>query len=280
MIERELDNVDNDISSYKSKHLLPDVQAAGSMYVNQANEANTSIKALNDQVYMARHIRNYLIKESSKNQLLPSNPGISDPSITAQISAYNDVLKERNSLTAHSSTANPLVVEMDASLSAMRDALIASIDNQLVALNTQIKSLQGYSEHATSQIASNPEQAKYLLSVKRQQKVKESLYLYLLQKREENELSQAFTAYNTRVITAPSGSMMPTSPVRNNILLVAFALGLLIPIIIIFIQESMNTVIRGRKDLEGMTLPFVGEIPLAIRKKNNWFSNKPQKEKT
>ena len=92
--------------------------------------------------------------------------------------------------------------------------------------------------------------------MERQQKVKESLYLYLLQKREENELSQAFTAYNTRIITMPSGSMIPTMPVKKNILLVAFALGLLIPVIVIFVRENMNTVVRGRKDLEGMTIPF------------------------
>ena len=105
----------------------------------------------------------------------------------------------------------------------IRDRL-TSIDNLLVTLNAQIKSQRGYSGQATSQIASNPQQAKYLLSVERQQKVKESLYLYLLQKREENELSQAFTAYNTRIITMPGGSMIPTAPIKKNILLVAFAI--------------------------------------------------------
>lgn len=100
------------------------------------------------------------------------------------------------------------------------------------------------------------------MSVERQQKVKESLYLFLLQKREENELSQAFTAYNTRVITPPTGSMIPTAPVKKNILLVGFALGLLIPVVIVFLQETLNTRIRGKKDLEGLSIPFVGEIPL------------------
>lgn len=101
-----------------------------------------------------------------------------------------------------------------------------------------------------------------MLSVERQQKVKEALYLFLLQKREENELSQAFTAYNTRVITPPTGSMIPTAPVKKNILLVGFVLGLLIPIVIVFLQETMNTRIRGKKDLENLSIPFVGEIPL------------------
>lgn len=278
VIEGELGNVDNDISSYKSEHLLPDVQAAASMYMATANEAEASVRELNNQVYMARYIRGYLTNEGNRFQLLPANSGIDNPNIATQIKEYNDKLLERNSLVTHSSEKNPLVVEMDASLSALRRALGTSIDNLIVALNAQIRSQQSAAGQATSQIASNPKQSKYLLSVERQQKVKESLYLYLLQKREENELSQAFTAYNTRIITMPGGSMIPTSPVKKNILLVAFALGVLIPVVIIFMRENMNTVVRGRKNLEGMTIPFVGEIPLAFRKKKRWFGRKPQEK--
>ena len=274
VIEGELVNVDNDISSYKSQHLLPDVQAAANMYMTQASQADASIKELNNQVYMVRYIRSHLANESNRFQLLPANSGIDNPNIASQITEYNDKLLERNSLVAHSSTKNPLVVEMDNSLESLRSALLTSIDNQLVALEAQIKSEQSVGGQATSRIASNPQQSKYLLSVERQQKVKESLYLYLLQKREENELSQAFTAYNTRVITMPGGSMQPTAPVKKNILLVAFALGFLIPVVIIFIRENTNTVLRGRKDLENMTIPFVGEIPQAFRKKSKWYARK------
>lgn len=277
VIEGELGNVDNDISSYKSEHLLPDVQVAASMYMAQANEANASIKELNNQAYMARYIRNYLTDETNRFRLLPASSGIENSNISTQISEYNNQLMERNSLVSHSSVKNPLVKEMDASLQALRSALVTSIDNQLVALNAQIKSQQNYSGQVTSQIASNPNQAKYLLSVERQQKVKESLYLYLLQKREENELSQAFTAYNTRIITMPGGSMIPTAPVKKNILLMAFALGLLVLVVVIFMMENMNTVVRGRKDLEHLTIPFVGEIPLSFRKKKK-FSRQPQEK--
>lgn len=269
VIEGELGNVDDDISSYKSEHLLPDVQAAANMYMSQASQSNTAIKELNNQVYMARYILNYLTSENNRFQLLPANSGIDNANINAQITEYNNQLLERNNLVSKSSAKNPLVVEMDASLVALRKALISSIDNQLVGLEAQIKSQQRYGEQVSSQIASNPKQAKYLLSVERQQKVKESLYLYLLQKREENELSQAFTAYNTRVIMMPNGSMAPTAPVKKNILLVAFALGLLFPMVVIVLRENLNTVVRGRKDLERLSLPFVGEIPLAFRK-SHW----------
>ena len=267
VIEQELGNVDENISSYKSEHLLPDVQAAASMYMAQSSETNAQILALNTQLSMARYIRNYLTNATSKNQLLPANSGIESPGIEQQIANYNTAQLRRNDLVANSSEKNPLVVDMDQSLENMRHAIITSIDNHITTLNTQIRSLQQSEQQTTARIAANPTQGKYLLSVERQQKVKEALYLFLLQKREENELSQAFTAYNTRVITPPSGSMIPTAPVKKNIALVAFVLGILIPVVIIFIRENMNTKVRGRKDLESLSLPFVGEIPLSENSK-------------
>ena len=279
IIENELGNVDENISSYKSEQLLPDVQATASMYVTQASQAEAVVRELTNQEYIARYIRAYLTGENNKLQLIPANSGIENQAINEQVNNYNQQLLERNSLVAKSSTKNPLVVQMDASLESIRKALLTSIDNELVALDIRIQSQKNYAEIATSQIASNPKQAKHLLGEERQQKVKESLYLYLLQKREENELNQAFTAYNTRVITMPGGSMSPTAPVSRNILLVAIAFGLLIPLVVIYIMEKVNTRVRGRKDLENLTIPFVGEIPLAVKKKKGIIKPKQQEEK-
>ena len=143
----------------------------------------------------------------------------------------------------------------------MRGSIITSIDNEINALNTQINSFQASEHESQQRIASNPTQAQYLLSVERQQKVKESLYLYLLEKREENELSQAFTAYNTRIIAPPTGPSRPTSPVTRNVLAIAFILGLLLPVGIIILRENLDNKVRGRKDIEGLPLPFLGELP-------------------
>lgn len=261
VIEGELGHVDENISTFKSENLLPDVQAASQLYMSESSQAKSQIMNLNTQLSMARYIRNYLTATSSRNQLLPANSGLENANIESQISEYNTLQLQRNNLVANSSEQNPLVIDMDESLRAMRGSIVRSVDNLITTLNTQIRSLEQSQQQATAHIAANPSQAKYLLSVERQQKVKESLYLFLLQKREENELSQAFTAYNTRVITPPTGSMIPTAPVKNKILLIGLVLGLLIPVCIIFVRENMNTKVRGRKDLENLSLPFVGEIP-------------------
>ncbi len=260
VIENELGNVDSDISSYKSQHLIPNVEAASSMYMSQNQQIAQEILSLNNQLQMTRYIRSYLIDDGKRDQLLPSNSGISNADVNSLIAEYNDKILQRNALIAKSSEKNPLVAALDEQLSAQRSAIVASVDNAIIGLNTQIKNLQGSQAATTSKIASNPSQAKYLLSVERQQKVKESLYLFLLQKREENELSQAFTAYNTRIVNRPS-SYGPTAPNRSMILMVAIAVGLLLPFVVVYLLEMNNTKVRGRKDVEGLSLPFLGEIP-------------------
>ncbi len=265
-IEQELGNVDQDISSYQSEHLIPDVQAAASMFMQENQEANAQIMELNNSLQMTRYMREFLTDTSNRNEVLPVNTGIGSTSIEGQISAYNSLILERSQFDK-TSAAHPYVISLDNRLADIRSAILSAIDNQIVALQTRIKNLQSTKSQTTAQIAANPTQAKYLLSVERQQKVKEALYLFLLQKREENELSQAFIAYNTQIIAKPHGSKAPVAPRKMRILAIAFILGLLIPFGIMFGLETLNTKIRGRKDLESLSAPFLGEIP-SLSKKN------------
>ncbi len=263
VIENELGNVDSNISNYKSDNLIiGNAESMAGMYVSQAQSANTELVNLNNQLYMARSLRSYLTNESNFTQLLPASQGLSNASIASQISQYNSLLMRRNNLVSASSLENPIVKDLDAQLGALRMTMISSIDNHIDEINLFIRTAQGIKAQSNSKVAASPSQNKYLLSIERQQKVKESLYLFLLQKREENELSQAFTAYNNRVVTPPSGSNAPTSPVAARIYLICMLVGLLIPISILILRELANTSVRGRKDLENLRIPFLGELPL------------------
>jgi len=262
VIEGELGNVDSDISSFKSANLTPDLDAAASMYMSQSQQNQAAIMDVNNQLQMARYIRSYLTADGNPDQLLPANTGLQSGNLQGLISEYNDKMLQRNSLLAKSSLENPLVQQLDEQLASQRQAIVRSIDNEIVALNTQMKGIRGREAATVSKLASNPTQARNLLSVERQQKVKESLYLFLLQKREENELSQAFTAYNTRIVNRPRSAGIPPTPNRRNILAMAFLIGLAIPFGFTYIRETFNTKVRGRKDIEDLTPPFLGEIPL------------------
>jgi len=275
-LERELDDVDTDISTYKSKNLLPDVEKASQLFMEQAQENRNRLVALSTQIAIARYIRTHLTDRKKREQLLPVNLGLENSDIENQVAEYNATRLRRNNLITNSGTQNPLIADLDQSLSAMRSAIVASIDNLLRSLDTQRKDLLQNERQTSDRIAAGPQQDKYLQSVGRQQKVKEALYLFMLQKREENELSQAFTPYNTRILTYPSGNLEPVAPQKKKILALAFLLGLTFPVVFIGIRENMNTTLRGRKDLERLAVPLVGEIPYHKERKNRYGVRKQE----
>jgi len=269
-LERELGDVDNDISSYKSVNLLPDAGKVSDIYLEHAQDARNQILMLCTKISVARYIRDYLTDSKNNNQLLPANSGLDSPGIEAQIAEYNTMQLQRNNLLLNSGENNPLIMDLDQSLAAMRRAIVSSVDNLVVSLDTRKRELERNERNTTSHIAANPGQEKYLQTVGRQQKVKEALYLFLLQKREENELSQAFTAYNIRILTPPMGNLKSVAPRKSLILLLSFCLGFFVPTVVIYIRESMNTAVRGRKDMTKLSIPFIGEIPLSMENRRRY----------
>lgn len=262
VIEAELGDVEGDIAAYKSSHGMLSVEQAAGQAVGKEAASDAERQQINNQLYMIRYVQNYVSDPSHSKQLMPAGTGIGNSAIEAQIAEYNTRVLERNNLVANSSEHNPLVGDIDVSLVNLRGAILKSLDNAKATLNTQLSSVQAIHSEALSKLSAAPQQQNHLLSFERQQKVKESLYLFLLQKREENELSQAFTAYNTRIIADPYGSSVPTAPDSNKILLIAFAIALALPAAFLIVRESMNSKVRGRKDLENLSIPYVGELPM------------------
>ena len=261
VIESELGNVDSDISEFKSRNLMPDVGLASQMYMER-NEVNSSkMLDISTQLQIAQYIKQYLAADREGIHPLPFNSGVQNQVLARQIEEYNQLVLERAALASKSSDRNPLVAALDAQIVPLRRAIAGTADNIIRELSTQLRSLERAESEALSKISSNPTQARYLLSVERQQKVKEQLYLFLLQKREENELSQAFTAYNTRVITRPGDSGKPAKPSKGIVFGAAFILGLFIPFGVTYVREVNNTRLRGRSDVEDLATPFLGEIP-------------------
>ena len=274
VIEGELAGVDSDISAYKSENMIPDVGAAATMYMQQSTVLNQQLQDVSNQLYMARYIKDYIGKEDNRNQPLPANMGLSSQTIENGISEYNSKILQRNNLVANSGEENVLVKDLDQALASMRGSISRSIDNEILALNTKYENLKGTARQNTARIAANPNQAKQLLSVERQQTVKQALYLFLLQKREENELSQAFTAYNTRIIKHPISGIFPVSPQSMKIMMMAFLLGLMIPAGIIYLLMATDTKVRSRRDLKGVSVPFAGEIPLSAETATKAFGKR------
>lgn len=270
-LSKELGDVDQKISDYKSEAMLPDMDAASSMYLNQSSKNNDQILTLKNQLSVATYIREYLHDRNKNGQYLPTNTGIGSTGIENMITNYNKTVSARNDVLDNSSESSPLVQKFNTDIALQKQAIMHSLDNLIAQIRSQINSWESTEEQTNQKLATAPQQVKKLLSVGRQQKVKEALYIYLLQKREENELSKTYTAWNTRIIQPPMGSNNPSSPRKSMMILIALAIGVAVPAGILFLKETLNNTVRGRSDVENMKTPLLAEIP-AITSKKNWWS--------
>ena len=266
IIEQELGSVDTDIETFKREHQLTDITSETGMYLQNTSQYRKEGLSLENQLSVAQYIRDYLADPQKALDLIPANT-ITDVTVEQQISAYNEMLLKRDNLIRNSSNKNPVVMDLNNSLSAMKQTIIRSVDNLIAGLNISIKNVQAQEEQLQKRIAAVPSQQKYVLTVERQQKIKEELYLYLLNKREENALSQAMTESNTRILDAAHGSNAPVAPRSRSVILVAFVLGACIPGGILWLLFTMDTKVHTRKDvLDATTIPFLGEVPIQSKK--------------
>ncbi len=261
IIAEELGDVDQDIASYKSKNLLPDMGAVAGINLASSSEIVKRQIELNNQVAIAKYILKKIEDNSSSDELLPVNAGLQAATIDSQIEKYNMLQLQRRNLMANSSENNPIVAEISTNLEASKGVLKISMEDYIKTLNIQIEQAQKEEKDAAGRLSSNPEQELFLLSTGREQMIKEQLYLYLLQKREENALSQAFTAYNTKILSFAKGSNAPVAPQKWVILLFSLAIGLIAPTVFLIVRAAFDTFVTCKKDLEGMNIPLIGSIP-------------------
>ena len=262
IIENELGGVESELESFKQRNQIVDIASSAGMYMSESQKYNTDALELETQLRLANFIKDYLTDPAKETDLIPSNTGIGDMNIESQISLYNTAKLKRDRLIDDSSENNPVVQELNNSLRAMKQNIIRAVDNMIVSLNVQRSDAQNREMRAQNRVTAIPAKERQLLSIERQQKVKETLYLYLLNKREENALSQAMADNNARVIDGAEGSNAPISPNRNRILLLGILVGVAIPGLACLAILFMDTRVHSRKDFEGVVnVPFLGEIP-------------------
>ena len=263
IIERELGNVESNLESFKQRNQIVDIASSAGMYMTESQKYNADAMELETQLRLANFIKDYLTDPSKETDLIPSNTGISDMNIENQISLYNAAKLKRDHLIDDSSVNNPVVQELNNSLRAMKQSIIRAVDNMIVSLNVKRNDAQNREMRAQDRVTAIPTKERQMLSIERQQKIKEALYLFLLNKREENALSQAMADNNARVIDGVEGSNAPISPNRNRILLLGLLVGIALPGAVCLAILFMDTRVHGRKDIEGVTsVPYLGEIPL------------------
>lgn len=261
LISEELVDVEKNVEQFKVSNKLTNLESESELYVTGSTEFNRKAIDVQVQLNVLNSVVEY-VKKSTNENLLPANLFSDvDGDASTLISSYNDLILERNRMLKSATASNPTVMKIDEQLASLKSTLLSSLDKSQSILKIQKRNIEQNENLFNSKIQKIPSQERQFRDIERQQKVKEELYLYLLQKREETALALSSTEPNAKVIDAA----LSTGAVSINpriIYLGALLLGLLIPVGIIFLIDFLDTKIKSRLDLQGRTqIPFIGDVP-------------------
>lgn len=264
IINGELGTTEQELETFKRDAGLTDLKSDAQLALNENSEYEKKRAENSTQLRLVQFLASYANNPDHAYEVLPVNVGLSDTGLTELINRYNEMLLERKRLLRTSSENNPVVVNLDASIRAMRSNVQTTISSVQRGLSITKADLERQAGKYAGRITSAPGQERQLVSISRQQEIKAGLYLMLLQKREENAITLASTANNARIVDEALADAAPVSPKGKMIYLVALILGIAVPVAVIYVVELFKYKIEGRADVEKITsTPIVGDIPLS-----------------
>lgn len=267
IIDEELGSTEDKLEAFKRNAGLTDISSDAQLAVSGNAEYEKKRVENGTQINLVRDLAKYLDNPSNEYEVLPSNIGLSDNGLTTQIERYNELVTERKRLLRTSTESNPMIVNLDTSIRAMKANVQAAINGALQGLLIVKADLDREAGRFSRRISDAPGQERQYVSIARQQEIKAGLYLMLLQKREENAITLAATANNAKIIDEPVAEGDPVSPKPKMIYLIALVVGVGLPVGIIFLIGLTKFKIEGRGDIEKIThLPIVGDVPLTAEK--------------
>ena len=235
-LDTELKTLDKRVAEYKSRTMMPDLEVMAKVYGEGMKDISQAQLELNSQLYMAEAVRDYLRDESKKDELLPALLVADNKGLADQLNTYNSLQLQRKKIIASSSKESPLVKDIDKQLADMHNTVLISAENAIKQLKSQLKGVAVKEKEGMQLLASAP--AKFIggLTDERDWKVLNEVYVFLLQKREEAQMSKALKN-DIRVLTPPLGVKKQTSPDKATVLFGAFLFGLFVPACAIFVRE-------------------------------------------
>lgn len=262
IINKELGTTESQLASFKQRAGVVDIAADATQAAGEQANYERAYAENEVQISLVNHLKNHILSEKSQYEVIPANIGLNNSDLNTVVQNYNQMLIERKRLLRTSHEDNPAVQSLNASIEVMRNSVMGAIQTAEKGLLINRQALQAQTRKYAGKVSDAPVQEKEYLSMSRQQEIQANLYLMLLQKREENNITLASTANNARVIDEPlaGGQIFPTP---SQTYMIAFVLGLALPIGLIFILGLLQFKIQTRGDVEKITnLPIVGDIPL------------------
>lgn len=263
LLEEELSVVEQKVEEYRTKNNLADLSAQSKAVIESVSDYDKQVTLIDLQYTLVSDIENYVIN-SKEGDLLPSNTGVEDQTLANLIVSYNNQVLEYQRITRSTNESNPYVSQLKTKIELTRKNIIQTIVNVKKGLALQKQDLQGKNREIEVKISSVPKIEREYVEIAREQEVKRALYVFLLQKREEAQLSLASATNSTKVIDEAYTAEKPVAPRKKLILLAAGMLGLLFGCGYLYIFELINNKVTDKKMLRQLTsLPVIGMIPQA-----------------
>ncbi len=264
-LTKELSNVENSVSTFKSNNKIFDLTTNAELFFENESENQQKLLENTTQLKLAEYIYDH-VASNKKGELVPSNIGITNLSIEKMIETVNSLQLERNRLITNSSDRNPIIINLDTQIESVKRNLKESLSNQKNSLKIANRELIRQNNELSNKLSSAPRQEKDFKEIARQQQVKEALYLYLLQKREETSLSLAITVSNSKIIDEAYSDGNKTGPKKSLVIIISILLSIGLTTIIIYILQLLDSKIHSKSDFMNLGIPYIGDIPVSERK--------------
>ncbi len=251
----------DELARFMSANGLTDFEQSATISLSENSLARKQRLELETEVTVSRYLMQFLRDNSRSTETIPVL-SLPNASFAPLVTEYNKQMLDRNRLVANSSENSPAVREMDARLASLRTSVLNSVQSYVKSLELQLGDAGNNEADLRRKVGSLPEKQKQGLDIKQQLELKNTLYTYMLNKREEVALQMAISEANVRLVEPPLGNNVPVSPRGKIILLVSLLLGLVIPALVLWLRHLLDTTISGRKDVETATsIPIAGEVP-------------------
>ncbi|NMH29493.1 GumC family protein [Flavobacterium silvaticum] len=268
LISKQLGDVEKDAESYKKSNRVTDITSQAGMYMQNAVLYEKALIDVGTQISVTKSMLDYM-KKIGKDDLAPINVIPIENMASTLLGEYNKSVIDKIKLAKAGTEKNSTIINLEKKIAEMRTNIIESLETQIGVLEIRQRDLQYQNSLMTGKISEIPTQEREFRIIDRQRNIKESLYLYLLQKREEIAISLKVTPPNAKVIDLAKASESPISPKSNMIYLIAFGIGLVVPLGIIYLIQMLDTKVRRRQDVEAVTdIPFLGNIPRLANPEN------------
>jgi tyrosine-protein kinase Etk/Wzc len=274
IITKELGDVEKNLQKYKQEKGITNLESQSQLFVGGQADIENSLSAMEVRRSILQYLSDYIADSKYENSGVPTTLGISEPTLVQQVAAYNELQLRRETQLKTTTASNPAIKAIETQTSKIRGDLLETIRNLMRVSELEINNLRQRNKQYNANIAAAPLKEKELLEISRQQGIKQTLYLFLFQTREETLISQAATVSNSQVVDEAIAGTYAVSPKPNNAKIIAVFLGLILPVGFIYLKELLNDKISSRTDITKVTsAPIFGEIghaqtktPLLVQK--------------